>query len=99
MTACTPKSRRLKKIDLPAGNVLVDVAYSTLNYKDGLAITGASPVVRSYPMVPGIDFAGTVVESDHPNGRQGTMSSSMAGAWANVTGAGFRKRRGSMAIG
>ncbi|MEO5661068.1 MAG: MDR family oxidoreductase, partial [Polaromonas sp.] len=48
---------------LPEGEVLVDVAYSTLNYKDALAITGKSPVVRKFPMVPGIDFAGTVAES------------------------------------
>jgi acrylyl-CoA reductase (NADPH) len=48
---------------LPEGDVLIDVAYSTLNYKDGLAITGASPVVRKFPMVPGIDLAGTVRES------------------------------------
>jgi acrylyl-CoA reductase (NADPH) len=50
--------------DLPAGDVTVDVEYSTLNYKDSLAITGASPVVRRFPMVPGIDFAGTVLESE-----------------------------------
>lgn len=58
----------LSKIDtsrLPQGEVLVDVAWSTLNYKDALAITGASPVVRSLPMVPGIDFAGVVAESSH----------------------------------
>lgn len=52
---------------LPDGNVTVDVRYSTLNYKDSLAITGASPVVRSFPMVPGVDFAGTVTASDDPN--------------------------------
>ena len=51
---------------LPDGNVTVRIAYSTLNYKDALAITGKSPVVRSFPMVPGIDFAGTVTESSHP---------------------------------
>ncbi|MEV5835075.1 MDR family oxidoreductase [Nocardia sp. NPDC052112] len=50
---------------LPDGNVTVEVAYSTLNYKDALAITGASPVVRKFPMVPGIDFAGVVTESTH----------------------------------
>ena len=49
--------------DLPDSDVLVDVAYSTLNYKDGLAITGAGKIVRDFPFVPGIDFAGTVVES------------------------------------
>ena len=50
---------------LPEGDVTIDVAYSTLNYKDGLAITGKSPVVRKFPMVPGIDLAGTVIESSH----------------------------------
>ena len=50
--------------DLPAGDVTVEIEYSTLNYKDSLAITGASPVVRRFPMVPGIDFAGTVFESE-----------------------------------
>jgi acrylyl-CoA reductase (NADPH) len=48
---------------LPEGEVRVAVACSTVNYKDALAITGKSPVVRSFPMVPGIDFAGTVIES------------------------------------
>lgn len=51
---------------LPPGEVTVRVAYSTLNYKDGLAITGKAPVVRKFPMVPGIDFAGTVEASDDP---------------------------------
>lgn len=50
--------------DLPNENVLIDVLYSTLNYKDGLAITGKGPVVRSFPMVPGIDLVGTVTNSD-----------------------------------
>lgn len=50
---------------LPAGDVTVQVEWSTLNYKDALAITGASPVVRRFPMVPGIDFAGTVLASTH----------------------------------
>jgi acrylyl-CoA reductase (NADPH) len=61
---------RLASLDesqLPDGNVLVDIEYSTLNYKDGLAITGRSPVVRRFPMVPGIDFAGTVAASTHPD--------------------------------
>ena len=50
---------------LPEGDVLVQVAHSTLNYKDGLAITNRGPVVRSWPMVAGIDGAGTVIESTH----------------------------------
>ena len=59
----------LEESALPATegpDVLVQVDYSTLNYKDGLAITGRSPVVRKYPMVPGIDFAGKVLESADP---------------------------------
>jgi acrylyl-CoA reductase (NADPH) len=51
---------------LPAGDVTLDVEYSTLNFKDGLAITNRSPVVRSWPMVAGIDGAGTVAASDSP---------------------------------
>ena len=50
---------------LPAGDVLVRVEYSTLNYKDGLAITNTGPVVRNWPMVAGVDGAGTVLESSH----------------------------------
>jgi acrylyl-CoA reductase (NADPH) len=53
----------LQKGQLPAGEVLVRIAYSSLNYKDGLAVTGKPGVIRNYPMVPGIDFAGTVEES------------------------------------
>jgi len=52
---------------LPEGDVTVRVAYSTLNYKDGLAITGRSPVVRKFPMVPGVDLVGTVEHSSHPD--------------------------------
>jgi acrylyl-CoA reductase (NADPH) len=55
--------RQLPTSALPDGDVLVRVAFSDLNYKDGLAITGRGRVVRSFPMVPGIDLAGTVVES------------------------------------
>jgi acrylyl-CoA reductase (NADPH) len=51
--------------DLMDGDVTVAVSHSTLNYKDGLALTGASPVVRRWPMIPGIDFAGTVAASAH----------------------------------
>ncbi|HET7774308.1 MAG TPA: MDR family oxidoreductase [Burkholderiaceae bacterium] len=61
----------LNEDQLPAGEVRVRVAYSTLNYKDGLAITNKSPVVRSWPMVPGIDFAGEVIESTDPRYRAG----------------------------
>lgn len=56
---------------LPDGDVSVDVEFSTLNYKDALAITGKSPVVRKFPMVPGIDLAGVVTESAHANWSKG----------------------------
>jgi acrylyl-CoA reductase (NADPH) len=56
----------LEEARLPAGDVTVRVEYSTLNYKDALAITGKGPVVRQFPLVPGIDFAGTVEESSNP---------------------------------
>ena len=56
---------------LPAGDVTVAVEWSSLNYKDGLALTGASPVVRRFPLIPGIDFAGTVLESQHPDWHPG----------------------------
>ena len=65
---------QLQNIDdavLPEGDVTVSVEWSTLNYKDGLAITGKSPVVRRFPMVPGIDFAGTVTASSHPAWKTG----------------------------
>lgn len=58
---------QLEEKDLPDGDVTVRVEWSTLNYKDALAITGKGPIVRSYPMVPGIDFAGTVEASSHPD--------------------------------
>ena len=64
----TGQSVELKDLDesqLPEGNVTIDVAYSTINYKDGLAISGAGPVVRRWPMVPGIDLVGTVSESSY----------------------------------
>lgn len=69
--AQTVELRSLDTGDLPEGDVLVDVAYSTLNYKDALAITGSSPVVRSFPMVPGIDLAGVVAESGHAEFKPG----------------------------
>ncbi len=58
---------QLTDADLPDGDVTVDVEYSSLNYKDGLALSSKGRVVRSYPMVPGIDLTGTVVASDSPD--------------------------------
>lgn len=63
--------RSLDESALPEGDVLVSVEYSTINYKDGLAITGRFPVVRTFPMVPGIDVAGTVESSASPRFKPG----------------------------
>jgi acrylyl-CoA reductase (NADPH) len=66
----------LKSLDeamLPEGDVTIDVAYSTINYKDGLAITGSGPVVRRWPMVPGIDLVGTVSESSYDEFKPGDV--------------------------
>jgi acrylyl-CoA reductase (NADPH) len=57
--------------NLMDGDVTVRVEYSTVNYKDGLAITGKAPVVRRFPMIPGVDFAGTVESSSHPAWKTG----------------------------
>lgn len=62
---------QLDESRLPEASVLVAPAYSTLNFKDGLALTNKSPVVRTWPMVPGIDGAGTVLESTHPGWKPG----------------------------
>jgi acrylyl-CoA reductase (NADPH) len=67
-------SAAVREVDdsfLPEGDVTVDIDYSTLNYKDGLAITNKSPVVRSWPMVAGIDGSGTVMESSSPKWKAG----------------------------
>ncbi len=60
--------------ELMEGDVTVRVEWSTVNYKDGLAVTGKAPVVRRFPMIAGIDFAGTVEQSSHPHGRPATRS-------------------------
>ncbi|MBS0345884.1 MAG: oxidoreductase [Proteobacteria bacterium] len=65
--------RDIDEAGLPDGDVTVRVQYSTLNYKDALAITGQSPVVRRFPMVPGIDLVGTVEESRHPGYHAGDL--------------------------
>jgi acrylyl-CoA reductase (NADPH) len=57
--------------DLMEGDVTVAVDWSTVNYKDGLALTGKAPVVRRFPMIPGIDFAGTIESSSHPAWKAG----------------------------
>ncbi len=63
--------KELTVADLMEGDVVVEVSHSTVNYKDGLAITGKAPVIRRWPMIPGIDFAGRVVTSSHKDWKAG----------------------------
>ena len=61
----------LTQQDLPEGDVLVQVEYSSINYKDAMAVTGTGKIIRQFPMVPGIDSAGTVIESSNPRFKAG----------------------------
>ena len=63
--------KQLDESQLPDGDVTIDVAFSTINYKDGLAMTGRGPVVRRWPMVPGIDLVGTVSETSYAEFKPG----------------------------
>jgi acrylyl-CoA reductase (NADPH) len=67
----TPSLQKLSADALPEGEVTVDIAYSDLNYKDGMVINGIGRMVRKYPHVPGIDFSGTVAESKAPEYKPG----------------------------
>ena len=67
----TAEVRNTSRQDLPQGEVLVRVHYSAINYKDALAITGKGKILRDFPAIPGIDFAGEVVESTNPDFRAG----------------------------
>lgn len=63
--------KELDESDLMEGDVLVDVEHSTVNYKDGLALTGKAPILRKFPLIPGVDFAGTVKSSSHAEFKPG----------------------------
>lgn len=63
----TGKVEEITVSDLPEGDVLINIDYSTINYKDALAITSSSPIIKNYPMVPGIDFSGTVEKTSNNN--------------------------------
>ncbi|ULK96163.1 MDR family oxidoreductase [Bradyrhizobium sp. I71] len=67
----TAQLTQFDEAELMDGDVTVRVEWSTLNYKDGLALTGKAPVVRRFPMIAGIDFAGTVEASSHPQWKAG----------------------------
>ena len=67
----TREIKEINKTDLKDGNVLVKIDYSSLNYKDALILNNGGKIVRKFPFVPGIDFSGTVVESENENYKEG----------------------------
>lgn len=78
--------------DLPMADVTVDVAYSSFNYKDGLALTGQGRILRTFPMVPGIDFAGTVAASGSPQFQAGDRVALTGWGVGEVWSGGFAER-------
>lgn len=79
--------------DLPEGDVTVDVAWSSLNYKDGLAVTGKGRIMRSFPMVAGIDLAGVVASSDSPQWERGDEVVLTGWGLSEVHPGGFTQRQ------
>ena len=93
----TPAIRELDDSLLPAGNVTVAVEYTTINYKDGLVINGGGGLVKRWPHVPGIDFAGTVQKSEHPAYQPGDRVVLTGWRVGRFTGVAVRRRHRSTA--
>ena len=70
---------QFNRADLMEGDVTVSVKHSSVNYKDGLAVTGKGPIIRKWPLIPGVDFAGVVEESSHPSWKNGDQV--ILGGW------------------
>ncbi len=85
---------QLELDQLPDGDVTIAVEYSTLNYKDGLCLGPGGGLVRNYPHVPGIDFAGAVEASNDDRYKPATKLCLRVGTWAKAGGAATRKKRG-----
>ncbi len=86
--------------ELPEGDTTVEVLFSSLNYKDGLAITGKSPIVRGdFPFIPGIDLVGRVLESHSDHSQRAIWSCRTAGASARSTGEDFQRALGRVPSG
>ena len=84
-----PELEQLRVDDLTPGDVLIRVEYSTINYKDALAVTGAAPIIRAYPRVGGIDLAGEVVESDDGRFKPGHKVVSLVGGLGESRDGGY----------
>ena len=63
----------LTDADLMPGDVTVQISHSSVNYKDGLALTGKAPIIRKFPLIPGVDFAGSVTQSTHKSWKKGDL--------------------------
>src|SRR5205085_1156669 len=86
--------KELTNEELPAGGeVLVDIAFSSLNYKDALAVTGRGKIIRKFPMVPGIDLAGTVVESTDARYKTGDRVIGLAHGLGELNWGGYAERQ------
>ena len=83
------KLEQLTYDDLPPGNVLVRIHYSTINYKDALAVTGKAPIIRKYPRVAGIDLSGEVLESDDERFKPGQKVASLVGGLGETRDGGY----------
>ena len=86
------KLENLTNDDLPPGNVLVDIHYSTINYKDALAVTGKAPIIREYPRIAGIDLSGEVLESDDKRFMPGQKVASLNGGLGETRDGGYAER-------
>ena len=90
----TCEIRDLDDSALPGGDVTVAVEYSSLNYKDGLAVTGTGKIIRQFPMVPGIDLAGTVLNPRTPATRLATSAAHGLGHRGAEPGVAIRRKIG-----
>ena len=88
----TTNFKDLHMDSLPSGDVLIEVAYSSLNYKDGLAVTGRGKIIRKFPMVCGIDLAGRVIESSSPEFRSGDEVLAVGQSLSETVWGGFSQR-------
>ena len=86
------KLEQLTEVDLPEGNVLVGVHYSTINYKDALGVTGKGPIIREYPRVAGIDLSGEVLESEDDRFKPGQQVASLVGGLGETRDGGYTEK-------
>ena len=86
------KLENLTNDDLPPGNVLVGIHYSTINYKDALAVTGKAPIIREYPRIAGIDLSGEVLESEDERFKPGQQVASLVNGLGETRDGGYAER-------